>query len=118
MSVRVTDTERIASVVLSYRRPGSSGYATRPMARGGGADTWQATLRTDTDGIDTAGDLRFFVTATDANPKPRSARLPADGSRSITVNGLRQHRSDGGLAEGEPGDGLHEPAGLCQQTPR
>jgi hypothetical protein len=57
------------------------------MARGGGADTWQATLRTDTDGIDTAGDLRFFVTATDANPKPRSARLPADGSRSITVTG-------------------------------
>ncbi len=87
LSVRVTDTDRIASVVLSYRRPGSSGYATKPMARGGGADTWQATLRTDTDGIDTAGDLRFFVTATDANPKPRSARLPADGSRSITVTG-------------------------------
>ena len=87
MSVRVTDTEPIASVVLSYRRPGLSGYATKPMARGGGANTWQATLRTDTDGITTAGDLRYFVRATDSNANPRTARLPADTSRSITVAG-------------------------------
>ena len=118
VSVRVTDTEPIASVVLSYRRPGLSGYATKPMARGGGANTWQATLRTDTDGIDTAGDLRFFVTATDANPSPRSARLPADGSRVDHGRRLREHGPDGGLAQGEPGDGVHEPRGPARTTRR
>ena len=87
VSVRVTDAQPIASVVLSYRRPGLSGYATKPMNRGGGASTWQATLRTDTDGIDTAGDLRFFVSATDSAPSPRTARLPADGAGTITVAG-------------------------------
>lgn len=87
VSVRVTDAEPIGSVVLSYRRPGLSGYATKPMTRRGGANTWQATLRTDTDGIDTAGDLRYFVSATDSNASPRTGRLPADGARSITVAG-------------------------------
>ena len=87
VSVRVTDAQPIASVVLSYRRPGLSGYATKPMARGGGANTWQATLRTDTDGIDTAGDLRFFVSATDSAAKPLTARLPANAAGTITVAG-------------------------------
>ena len=108
----------IASVVLSFRRPGLSGYATKPMTRGGGASTWQATLRTDTDGIDTAGDLRFFVSATDSAPNPRSARLPADGAGTITVAGCVNKGPTLRLGEGEPGHGVHEPRGLREQPAR
>ena len=117
VSVRVTDTERIASVVLSYRRPGSSSYATKPMARGGGTNTWQATLRTDTDGIDTAGDLRFFVTATDANTSPRSARLPADGSRSITVAGCANQGPTLASVKANPGPVFTNLRACANNTP-
>ena len=87
VSVRVTDAQPIASVVLSYRRPGLSGYATKPM---------------------TAGRRRQHVAGDAAHghgrdrhrrrppvlrerdrfrPSPRTARLPADGAGTITVAG-------------------------------
>ena len=50
-----------------------------------GADTWRATLGTDADGISGPGSLRVFVTATDADPRSHTTRLPADTTRSIAV---------------------------------
>ncbi len=85
ISVRVTDPDPIAGVVLSYRRPGASDFATKRMTRTGSSDTWQATLATDADGISGPGRLRFFVSATDAAPNPGAAHIPDPGSRTIDV---------------------------------
>jgi hypothetical protein len=82
ISVRATDRTGIASVSLSYRKPGAADYATKPMSKVGASDTWRATLATDPDGIAGPGSLRFFVTATDADAAPHTSRLPA---RSIGV---------------------------------
>jgi len=71
-------------VVLSYRKPGSTSFATKPMTKAG-ADTWRATLATDADGITGPGSLRVFVTATDTDPSPHTTRLPSDTTRSIAV---------------------------------
>lgn len=84
-SVRATDKDAIAGVVLNYREPGSAGFARKPMTKAAGSDTWQATLATDADSISGPGALRYYVSATDAAAVPRSARLPVNGTRSIDV---------------------------------
>ena len=85
VSVRVTDTERIAERRPFVPTAGLVGLRQQADGRGGGADTWQATLRTDTDGIDTGGRPPLLRDRDRRQPEPRSARLPADGSRAITV---------------------------------
>ena len=56
--------------------------ASRPSRWRGAAarDTWQATLRHRRGRHHRPRHLRFFVSATDRDPKPRSARLPATGA--------------------------------------
>jgi hypothetical protein len=76
ISVRATDRTDVASVTLSYRKPGAADFATKPMARVPGGDTWRATLATDADGIAGPGSLRFFVSATDSDPTPHTTRIP------------------------------------------
>ena len=112
-SVRATDADTVANVVLSYREPGASGFATKPMTKAPGGDTWQATLRTDTDAISGSGALRYFVTATDANAAPLTARLPGSGSGSIAVADCTNSGPTLASLKASPGT-VHTNPGACQ----
>ena len=115
VSVRVTDAQPIASVVLSYRRPGLSGYATKPMARGGGANTWQATLAHG-HGRDRHRRRPPVLRERDRlGAEPANRPSAGERRRHDHGRGLRQQGADVRLGEGEPGDGVHEPRGLREQ---
>ncbi len=85
ISVTATSSAGVASVTLSYQRPGAGSFATRPMTQQAGTDHWRATLSTDADGIAVAGSLAYYVVATSAGSSPQTARLPATGSQSVAV---------------------------------
>jgi hypothetical protein len=82
-SVSASDSDGLAGVTLYYRPPGSARFLTKPMAPSGGR--YVATLNTTTDGLTTAGELRYYVVAKDRNASAKSTRQPASGSLAMTV---------------------------------
>ena len=111
-SVRATDTDAIAGVVLYYREPGAAGVRAEADDEGGRlADTWQATLDTDADAISGPGALRYYVSATDAAAVPRSARLPGNGTRSIAVADCTNTGPTLASLKASPATSHTEPAG-------
>lgn len=73
-------------VVLSWRKPGSSTFATTPMTLVSGTavkGVWQAVLDTTANGLTSAGTLNYFATATDTAGATR--RIPTTGLGAVTV---------------------------------
>ena len=114
-SVSASDADGLAGVTLYFRPPGSARFLTKPMAPSGGK--YVATLNTTTDGLTTAGELRYYVVAKDRNGSAKSTRQPKSGSLAMAVKVCKNTGPKFTLLTATPTSIIADPLGVgCSGT--